>query len=162
MWADTVGWFPAVTYTGPITLAAAIREVNSKLPPEQRIKVWLGEPPIDWPKIKTKADSGPAGGAARFLCRPRWRNGDTGQGQKALLIWGTGHFGPHAQEKTLRNFIEESIPARCSVVTPYVGYAQKDCAARFERHGKGWPVPSFVGPIRGSTLEGISGAKAAT
>ena len=34
-----------------------------------------------------------------------------------------------------------------------VGYAQKECAARFERHIKGWPTPSLVTPIRGSTLE---------
>jgi hypothetical protein len=49
--------------------------------------------------------------------------------------------------------IDAKFPGALFVVTPYVGYAQKDCAARFERHIKDWPTPSLVGPIRGSVLE---------
>ena len=56
VWADAVGWLPTVTYIGSIRLYAAIKEANAKLPPERRIKVWLGEPPIDWTKIKKKEE----------------------------------------------------------------------------------------------------------
>jgi hypothetical protein len=153
VWADPVGWFPAVTYTGSITLYAAIREVNLKLPPEQRIKVWLGEPPIDWSKIKTKADWDPLVKQRDSFPAALAEKEILAKGKKALLIWGTGHFWLNAGERTLRNFIEEKHPGALFVVTPYVGYAQKECAARFERHIKGWPVPSLAGPIRGSTLE---------
>lgn len=49
--------------------------------------------------------------------------------------------------------IDAKYPWTLFVVTPYVGYLQKECAARFERHIKGWPIQSLVTPIRGSTLE---------
>jgi hypothetical protein len=152
VWADTVGWFPAVTYRGSIALYVVIREVNAKLPPEKRIKVWLGEPPIDWSKIKTKADweplakerdTHPAGLARREILA---------KGKKALLIWGAGHFGVYPIP-TLRMLLEQANPGALFVVAPYAGYAQKDCAAGFERHIADWKAPSLAWPIKGSTLE---------
>jgi hypothetical protein len=49
--------------------------------------------------------------------------------------------------------VEANLPGAFFVVAPYVGYAQKDCAARFEKHIKDWPVPSLATPVRGSALE---------
>jgi hypothetical protein len=54
VWSDTVGWVPTVTSMGYINFYAQVRTVNLGLPPQQRIHVWLGDPPIDWSKIKTK------------------------------------------------------------------------------------------------------------
>src|SRR3954469_24565408 len=54
VWTDTVGWVTTVTFTGYMNVFAQVRVVNSKLPPEQRIHVWLGEPVIDWSKVKTR------------------------------------------------------------------------------------------------------------
>ena len=152
VWADTVGWFPAVTGIGAIRLYAAIRIANAKLPPEKRIKVWLGEPPIDWQTIKTKSDweplskqrdSHPAELARREILANR---------KKALLIYGVGHFGLYPIP-TLRMLLDKTDPGALFVIAPYVGYAQKDCAARFERHITGWKAPSLAWPIRGSALE---------
>ncbi len=152
VWADTVGVSPAVTGIGAIRLYAAIRIANSKSPPNRRIKVWLGEPPIDWPSIKTKAewerlaeqrDSHPAELARREILAKR---------KKALLIYGVGHFGVYPIP-TLRMILDKTNPGSLFVIAPYVGYAQKDCAARFERHLTGWKAPSLAWPIRGSTLE---------
>ena len=56
VWSDQVGWIPTVTYIGSINVYSALRAMNLTLPPEQRIKVWLGEPPIDWSQIRTKDD----------------------------------------------------------------------------------------------------------
>lgn len=42
VWSDTVGWSPTVIFAGSINLYATIRAVNQALPPEKRIKVWLG------------------------------------------------------------------------------------------------------------------------
>ena len=36
------------------TTFAQVRAVNQALPPDQRIHVWLGEPPIDWSAIRTR------------------------------------------------------------------------------------------------------------
>ena len=153
VWADTVGWFPTVDSLGSINLYATIREVNLKLPPEKRIKIWLGEPPIDWPSIKTKEawealekqrDSYPADLIAREVLA---------KNKKALVIYGAGHLGLYPGYENLRARLDTSNPGALFVVTPYVGYGQKDCAARFERHIKNWPVPSLAYPVRKSSLE---------
>ncbi len=141
VWADTVGVSPAVTGLGAIRLYAAVRIANSKLPTDRRIKVWLGEPPIDWPSIKSKAqwerlaeqrDSHPAELARREILA---------KGKKALLIYGVGHFGVYPIP-TLRMILDKTNPGSLFVIAPYVGYAQKDCATRFERHVTGWKAPT--------------------
>lgn len=153
VWADTVGWFPTVTFAGSINIYSTIRDVNAKLPPEQRIKVWLGEPPIDWAAMKTKADWEPLVKQRDTHPAELIEREILAKNKKALVIYGAGHMGIYTPNPVLRMLIDASHPGALFVVTPYVGYAQKDCAARFERHIKGWPTPSLVTPIRGSTLE---------
>ena len=153
VWGDTVGWFPTVTNTGSINLYATIREVNRTLPPESRIKVWLGDPPIDWSQIKTKEewqalvkqrDTYPVGLIEREILA---------RGRKALVIYGTGHLGLYPDYENMRALLDKDHPGALFTVTPYVGYGQKDCAARFERHIRKWPVPALVSPIKGTALE---------
>ena len=43
-----------IAISGPINFYSTIREINAKLPAEQRIKVWPGQPPLDWSTIRTK------------------------------------------------------------------------------------------------------------
>lgn len=158
VWADTVGWFPTVTYSGSINIYSTIRDVNAKLPPDQRIKVWLGEPPIDWAATKTKADWDPLAKQRDTYPADLIEQQVLAKNRKALVIYGSGHFGIFPPDfpmggANLRMLIDAKHPGALFVVTPYGGYAQKDCAARFERHIKGWPVPALVTPIRGTTLE---------
>jgi hypothetical protein len=138
VWSDTVGWSPTVVYSGSINIYSTIRYVNEKLPPAQRIKVWLGEPPIDWNDIKTKQDwepllkqrdTYPAGLIEREILA---------KNRKALVIYGAGHMhtGVSTPDPTLRSLLDAKYPGALFVVMPYVGYAQKECAVRFERHIK--------------------------
>src|SRR5271154_6284294 len=55
VWSDVVG-FNVPYAIGYINFFVQVRQVNSTLPRNQRIHVWLGEPPIDWSKIKSKAE----------------------------------------------------------------------------------------------------------
>src|SRR5690606_3701319 len=48
IWNDTVGWVPPPAMVGFVKFFAAVREVNKAQPADRRIKVWLGEPPLDW------------------------------------------------------------------------------------------------------------------
>jgi hypothetical protein len=75
------------------------------------------------------------------------------KGKISLVIYGTGHFGLYPNYQNIRALLDAGHPGAFFTVSPYVGYAQKECTARFERHIKGWPLPSLVTPIRGSTLE---------
>ena len=49
VWSDTVGWSPPAGNVGYARFFAAVRAVNKSLPASRRIRVWLGEPAIDWP-----------------------------------------------------------------------------------------------------------------
>ena len=52
VWTDVVGWVPTVSSLGYVHFFAQVRQTNMKLPPEERIRVWLGEPPIIWAKVQ--------------------------------------------------------------------------------------------------------------
>jgi hypothetical protein len=91
VWTDTVGWNPTAGWLGFAEFYAAVRNRNKSLPPEKRIKVWLGEPPIDWSRPGNQMmaavndrDSYPAGIIEREILD---------RGEKALVIYGGFHFG---------------------------------------------------------------------
>jgi len=165
VWADTVGMFPTVSDLGAINLYASIRSVNLGLPPANRIKVWLGDPPIDWPQVKTKdqwqvlenqRDSYPAALIEREIL---------GKGRKALVIYGAAHFAkypgglalssPVVSERSLnmRARLDNKHPGALYVITPYIGYTDAACAEKFEKDFPGASAPALVSPIRGSALE---------
>ncbi len=68
-----------------------VREVNRTRPPNRRLRVLLGDPPIDWPNVKTKADYERF--ADRDLSFAAVVEADVlNWGEKALLIAGGTHF----------------------------------------------------------------------
>ena len=92
MWRNTVAWNPTVLGTGYQTFFAQVRAVNLTLQPDERIRVWLSEPPIDWSSIRTKdswqriydqRDSHAAAVIVKEILE---------RGKKALVIYGVGHF----------------------------------------------------------------------
>ena len=153
VWSDAVGWYPTVYYAGSINIYSTVREVNAKLPPDKRIKVWLGEPPVDWTAIKTRDDYAPLEKLRDSYPAELVSREILAKNKKALIIYGGGHFGLYPGLPNLRNMLDAGDPGALFVISAYVGYAQKDCAARFERHMKDWAAPSLATPIRGSTLE---------
>jgi hypothetical protein len=56
IWSDRVGWIPGGVRLGYVNFFAQVRAVNLGLPVDRRIHVWLGDPPIDWSRVRTKAD----------------------------------------------------------------------------------------------------------
>jgi len=73
-------------------LFTTVREVNGKLPPEKRLRVLAGDPPIDWKKVESRSD------AMMFLSQRDSHFASVVEQQvlakqrKALLIIGTGHL----------------------------------------------------------------------
>jgi hypothetical protein len=146
---DAVGWTPAPTSMMYRIFFERVRAVNLALPPAERIRVWLGEPEIDWSAIRTRADFVP------FLSRRDQSAASLverevlSKGRKALLIYGGLHFNPTPvppgapPPQSLKQLIEAARPGALFVVHPYQGYWQPDCTADFER-GLSWPVPSLV------------------
>lgn len=59
VWSEVVGWEPGEIGQMYVDVFTAVRRANVKLPRNKRIKIWLGEPPIDWRQIDTQDDLAP-------------------------------------------------------------------------------------------------------
>ena len=158
VWADTVGFDPTVPFIGSINVFEAVRAVNASLPPGRRIKIWLGDPPIDWTKTRTKEDWLPLEAQRDSYPAELIVREILAKNRKALVIYGTAHFNPGASafapgKDDLRGLLEKARPGSLFIVLPYVGYATEACATKFESHFDNVPTPSLIAPIRGSSLE---------
>ena len=156
VWFDTVGWAsPPTVMCGKFL--AAVREVNSALPPARRIKVWAGSPPADWTAIKSRDDFDRVTDQRDEHARQIVETQILSRGRKALLIYGGLHFAflpspPFPPEVGLRRGIERTRPGSIFVVHPYTGFFQPECSQQFESKTR-WPQDSLVGPVKGTSLE---------
>jgi hypothetical protein len=150
VWTETPGLSPGPFWVGYENFFASIRAANSKLPPDRRIKVWLGDPKADWSKINSYQDLLP------FLLR-RDDNyvriiGDEilDKHRKALLIIGSAHiFGAGLLSAKL----SEAHPDSFATVMPFVGYLEPRCNEQFLNRAKSWQAPALVGPIADTWLK---------
>lgn len=90
-WRDVVGAF------GPVSpvygeFYSAVRSVNQKLPNERRLRVLLGDPPIDWSRVRSREDIGFYLPFRDQFYASLVRDQVLAMGRKALLVSGTGHF----------------------------------------------------------------------
>jgi hypothetical protein len=155
VWGDVVGAFSPGE---PVPMAfvdffANVRGANMKLPREHRIKVWLGDPEIDWSKTNSFQDVMP-------LLRKRDENvfriineEILSKHKKTLLIIGLGHlFGPGGLGP-LSVRITQASPNALAIVSPFIGYIEPECNAKFVARANAWAVPAVAGPIDGTWLK---------
>jgi hypothetical protein len=153
VWTETIGWIPGPTSLGYVNFYANVRGANLKLPREHRIKVWLGDPKIDWSKINSFSDAAP------YLSRRddnyfRIISDEILEKQKkTLLIIGTGHLFSPLGPGPLSAKIDEAYPHMLAVVSPFSGYIEPECNAKFVARAKAWPVPAIVSPVEGTWLK---------
>jgi hypothetical protein len=144
VWTDTVGWLPTAGYLGFAKFFAAVRATNKGLPPGKRVRVWLGEPPMDWSAptpekfmaAMNARDSYPAGIIDREIMA---------KGRKALVIYGGMHFSGGTW---LGGRVAAAYPGAMFVVMPLMGeHPAGACTAMQELAAKRWPEPSIVVPV---------------
>lgn len=149
VWADTLGWVPTVTSMGYMNFYAVIRAVNLTLPPTEHINVWLGDPPVDWSKVKTNADLSQLPNRNQYPAE-LIKTTILAKNRKALVIYGSGHlFG----KTSLRALVEQSYPDSFFVVTPYFGFTDRECSETFESKIRTWPSIALAIPVRDSELQ---------
>jgi hypothetical protein len=90
-WQDTVG---ALGPVSPVygEFYKTVRSVNLKLPRQRRVRLVLGDPPIDWSRVQSREDI-----AFYLPFRDQFyasmvRYQVLSKGRRALLIMGGGHF----------------------------------------------------------------------
>jgi hypothetical protein len=153
VWTDVVGWVPTVLDLGLIRFYSAVRVANVHLPPEQRIRVWLGEPDIDWTKIKTREELNAFLGSRDTHAAKIITDNILSKNEKALVIYGTGHFLQGLDQPSLRDLIETDYPASLFLVVPYTGFADAASIEAFESQFGSWPTPALVSLIKGTSLQ---------
>lgn len=174
VWTDVVGWIPTVSHLGYVHFFAQVRQTNKELPNEKRIRVWLGEPPIIWAKVKTREDY------YKFMYRDEHAakviiKNILKQNKKALVIYGGFHFESITEEErrlreewskadpknagpvsSLGDRIRAKYPDAFFIVETYYGwFGDKSCTNRFEEAigMESWQMPVLVTQASGTALE---------
>ncbi len=160
VWTDVVGWVPGPFALGYVDFFANVRAANLKLPAAHRIKVWLGDPKIDWTRINSFQDLQPILAHRDDNIAAIVIDDILKRHKKALLIIGSGHLvrmesGPGVipAPPSVGAKVDEAYPNALAVVSPFTGYIESDCNARFAAWAKDWPVPAIVGPIQDTSLK---------
>lgn len=153
VWTETVGFVPGPTSLGYVNFYANVRALNLKLPPEHRIKVWLGDPKIDWSTINSFRDLAP-------YLRIRDDNFVSiiddeilSKQKKALLIIGALHLSSPDGPGLLRDRIKATYPGALAVVWPFTGYLEPECNAKVAARAADWPVPAIAAPVQGTWVK---------
>ena len=154
IWENTVVQTGGNNYLMIEELLRAVRDVNAALPTERRLRVLLGDPPIDWDRVRTREEwskflelrgSYPAALVQLEVIAKR---------RRALILYGHLHLQrrnifsnfvmDYWQSQTLVSLIEGATPARVFTIW------QLDLENAPVNTAE-WPVPSLV-RIRGTDL----------
>ena len=90
-WRDTVG---ALGPVSPVygEFYRTVRSVNLKLPNQRRLRLVLGDPPIDWGRVRSREDIGFYLPFRDQFYASMVRYQVLAKGRRALLLMGDGHF----------------------------------------------------------------------
>ncbi len=91
VWQNTT--LPHAIWDRPIyeEFYRAVRTVNQSLPPDRRLRVVLGDPPIDWDAVRSVADIRAHGDRSRHPSIVIERE-VLAKNRRALVIYGAGHL----------------------------------------------------------------------
>jgi hypothetical protein len=145
VWRDAFSWGAMDT---PIyeQFFRTVRAVNRTLAPARRIRVLLGDPPIDWQAVRDWQDIHP------FLERDQHfaavvERETVARGARALLLAGLFHFirmppqiAPGRPNVVAR--LDARYPGMTSVIVPHVGFGRRN--AELEPRLAAWPIPSLL------------------
>jgi hypothetical protein len=149
VWQDTtqVGAWDAPMYA---RFFSSLRTANAHRPPSRRIRVLLGDPPIDWGGVRTSAQTERyLAGREAFMARVIERD-VIAEGERAVVIAGLAHLERPTAPATAPNVtqrLDRSDPGSTYVVAVHLGFPREE----WERRLTTWPVPS-IAAIRGTWI----------
>jgi hypothetical protein len=154
IWRDTIGG--RVIWDAPVyeQFFRNVRAVNEGLPQDRRIRVLLGDPAVDFARIRSAADRDelpPLGERDRFFASVVERE-VLAKGRRAFLVAGADHLrrGQHANDDPAQpnvgTLLERRHPGKLFVVDP-LPFNERDgeaAYARVEEELRSWPRPSLA------------------
>ncbi len=138
-----------------------VRDVNATLPPARRVRVLLGDPPIDWAEVRDRA-----GHYRWFAMRDSYPAAliqleVLARGRRALLVYGQLHFQrlnvmsnldmQDWRMQTIVSLLERATPTRVFTV-----WNADDALATVQPDVASWPAPSLA--VLGGTTIGAADA----
>ena len=148
VWLDTTQQHIAVQQVP--ALFTAVRAINAALPEARRLRILLGEPPIDWERIRTAEDlrqweSEPLSSRDRFAVE-LIRKEALAKNRKVLALYGAGHLFRKVVTLSLVTLFEAEHGKAFTIWTnaaAEMSTMQADVTK--------WPAPSLI-PLRGTQL----------
>lgn len=139
-----------------------VRRINQRLPPEKKLRVLGGDPPIDWRNVKRPEDFG------QFTMREEsiasvMKKEVLSKHRKALMLFGTAHLyhggGAGAGFPSAVELYEKDYPGVTLVIANHVGFFNWTPRAKYndelEARIGSWPVPSLVLQMKGTWLANL-------
>ncbi len=123
---------------------ANVRAINQTLPPSRRLRVLLGDPPIDWNKVQTREEIQSFGGQRDQHYTKVVENEVLAKGRKALLIAGGGHFTRNGDSpmNNAGGLIERGRPKSLFIILPHTGFLEQN--ELLDPRLESWPKPSLA------------------
>jgi hypothetical protein len=148
VWREFIGW----GFDNPIyeQFFRTVRAINRTLPPDQRLRVLLGDPPIDWTqtKLANEEDINTVMQQRDAHYTAVVETNVLAPGCHGLLISGLGHFSrewampdPPDMHNTAQR-LERSHPGSVHVIFPHIGFGSE--TSTLEPYLEDWPIPSLV------------------
>jgi outer membrane protein OmpA-like peptidoglycan-associated protein len=152
VWRDTTqisGIFNLPMYE---EMLRAVRDVNRTLTPERRLRVWLGDPPIDWSRITSPADEDMNDWRDAFFARVV-QDRILSHKRKALLFIGGAHLSRTViWPNSLIHLLDARHPGETHVVSVLdIGGVTPQVASRLREWRAGVAVL-----VRGSWLDPLA------
>jgi hypothetical protein len=148
VWLDTTQQQAALLQTP--ALLTAVRNLNTSLPRNRRLRVLVGEPPIDWESMKTADDlnkwEAEPTSSSDAVAASIIRKEVLAKNRRVLVLYGAGHFFRKVVKQSLVTLLEAGGTRAFTVWTN----------AAAEMSGMqptvaSWPVPSLA-QLRGTVL----------
>ena len=154
-WRDTTQVSGIFTLPMYQEMLQAVRDVNRTLSPERKLRVWLGDPPIDWDRVTSPADEDMNDWRDAFFARIV-QDRILSHKRKALLFIGGAHISRTViWPNSLIHLLDARHPGKTHVVSVFdIGAVPPQPAARLRE----WPAGVARG-IRGSWLDQLSAAE---
>jgi hypothetical protein len=136
-----------------------VRAVNASLPPLRRMRVLLGDPPIDWDRVHNRQDLLKAMGDRDGYALEVLRREVLGKGLHALVIYGGQHLLrrntiPGAADEWASGIVARMEKGRLDAPFTILPETRRDLRA-LEADVASWPIPSLAllrDTVLGSTL----------
>jgi len=179
VWNDAVGRVPGGTEVMYVQLYATLRAINQTLPEGERIRVLLGDPPIDWSSVNTREDALPYQLSRESHFAEVVIQEVLDKGLKALVIIGAPHLDRSAprdiptpptnpasdaqamispQTGIMQQIVEAAYPGVTFVAVVHTGFVEDECNAEIEARMADWQQPALA-YVRGTWIEQITCTK---